>query len=159
MLTKVCTAPSDVRKLMLEKLEEGRSKRAASAELTGRRDKRARDPLFRGQGHGPSFASSSTQLTGSSAAGGDDAGGASTRAPGGIDRFFSCVSAPAQERTATLCGRWVFREGLPFRVVETDFFKERMKAINPAFSTPSRLQKFNSMLRNGYKLAKAVVDH
>lgn len=43
------------------------------------------------------------------------------------------MTTAEQERAAVLCALWIYREGLAFRVAESDAIKKMTKAMNPAF--------------------------
>ena len=128
---KACKAPTDVKKLLQSKLDEGRRADAKSGASNLRRDKRSHEDLYGADDGGPpreSIKASKTSI------GGVDGGGCGSSGAGGAsgsvadeDRtsfpyssFFSSMSSAQQERATELCARWPFREGLPLRMVESD---------------------------------------
>lgn len=149
MLTEACNAPVELRKIIHAKLVEGQNKAAATESLHERREKRSSDQLYGASqaetgtagGALASGAASNAQRTAST-------GGGSSARSGGLRGFVSTMSAGENERASVLCARWIYREGLPFRTVESRAFKSMMKSVNPAFVPPSRLRVANTLLRS-----------
>lgn len=158
-LTEACNVPVELRKVIHAKLVEGRNRTAAPAPVHERRDKRSSDQLY-------GAAEAETRTTGGALASGTacnaqrtaSTGGGSTMRSGGLRGFVSTMSAGENERASVLCARWIYREGLPFRTVESRAFKSMMKSVNPAFVPPLRLRVANILLRGENKTRKVVVD-
>jgi len=149
----LCKAPADVKKLLLSKLEEGRRPVSKSAASSSRRDKRSRSDLYADAGAGPSR--ESWKASGSASGGGQsDAADGKTAPPVSL---FSSMSSSRQERATELCARWLYREGLPFRFVESESFKRFLRSVNPTYSPPSRPYVSNELLVSEFKKHKEAV--
>jgi len=147
---KLCKAPADVKKLLLAKLEEGRRPVSKSAASSSRRDKRSRSDLYGDAGAGPSRESWKESR---SASGGGQSVAADVKTAPPL-AFFSSMNSSRKERATELCARWLYREGLPFRFVESNSFKMLLRSVNPVYSPPSRPHAFNELFASEFKKQK-----
>lgn len=150
IVTRRCSAGTDIKMVMLQKLEEGRHERAASAAVKQRRDKRARDNLSGTMDGDQTEGLPTSQRTGG--------GAGQKRGCGDLDTLASTLSAANQERGAELCARWIYQDGLPFRVVESNPFKKFVRLLNPAFLQPCSDRMSNALLLSQYRKLKVIVD-
>ena len=75
-----------------------------------------------------------------------------------VDAYVKVMSEKERDSTDELLARWVYREALPFRLVESSNFLAFTRSLNPAYKPPSKHSMANRLLKNAFVAKKAVVE-
>lgn len=87
----------------------------------------------------------------------DRSSGSASRA-GALNSYVSTLIHKESQAIDVKCARWIYRRALPLQTTENDDFKGYSRALNPAYSPPTRFDLARHLLENEYAATAKMLD-